>query len=156
MKQLYDLFKHVKSHGLVSLPFLGLIQYYLEKNDHSLIKNATTELYENLSHTSLSGARDLRFNDVGELIAKLSFFLKRATLKNIKQREREHLAIAQEINNSRMFTQKTEDPLEDVFEIIDDPNAEHKSMFPYEPPQLQTADEIRTWQQLVDDDFIEL
>ena len=29
-------------------------------------------------------------------------------------------------------------------------------MFPYEPPQLQTADEIKTWQQLVDDDFIEL
>ena len=29
-KQLYDLFKHTKSHGLVSLPFLGLIQYYLD------------------------------------------------------------------------------------------------------------------------------
>ena len=55
------------------------------------------------------------------------------------------------------MTQKTKDPLEDVFEITDDLNAEHKkSMFPYEPPQLQTADEIRTWQQLVDDDLIEL
>ena len=38
MKHLYDLFKNTKSHGIVSLPFLGLIQYYLEENDHYLIK----------------------------------------------------------------------------------------------------------------------
>ena len=38
MKQLYDLFKNTNSHCLVSLPFLGLIQYYLEKNNHYLIK----------------------------------------------------------------------------------------------------------------------
>ena len=37
-KHFYDLFKNTKSHGIVSLPFLGLIQYYLEENDHSLIK----------------------------------------------------------------------------------------------------------------------
>ena len=29
-------------------------------------------------------------------------------------------------------------------------------MFPYIPPQAQTADEIRTEQQLIDDDFIDL
>ena len=33
MKRLYEMFKHTNSHGLVSLPFLGLIQYYLQKND---------------------------------------------------------------------------------------------------------------------------
>ena len=38
MKHLSDLFKNTKSHGIVSLPFLGLIQYYLEENDHYLIK----------------------------------------------------------------------------------------------------------------------
>ena len=37
-KHFYDLFKNTKSHGIVYLPFLGLIQYYLEENDHSLIK----------------------------------------------------------------------------------------------------------------------
>ena len=45
MRQLYDLFKNTNSHGIVSLPFLGLTQYYLEENDHTLIKNATSELY---------------------------------------------------------------------------------------------------------------
>ena len=38
MKNLYDLFKNTNSHGLVSFPFLGLFQYYLEENDHTLIK----------------------------------------------------------------------------------------------------------------------
>ena len=59
MKSLYQIFKHANSHGLVSLPFLGLIQYYLEKNDFSLIKNAPTEIDSNLSYITLSGARDL-------------------------------------------------------------------------------------------------
>ena len=44
MRQLYDLFKNINSHGLVSLPFLGLIHYYLEENDRSLIKNGASEL----------------------------------------------------------------------------------------------------------------
>ena len=31
MKSLYQMFRHTNSHGLVSLPFLGTLQYYLEK-----------------------------------------------------------------------------------------------------------------------------
>ena len=50
MKNLYEMCRHTNSLGLVSWPFLGLIQYYLEKNDHSLTKNALTELYSNLSY----------------------------------------------------------------------------------------------------------
>ena len=38
LKQLYDLSKNTNSHGLVSLPFISLIHYYLEKSNHSLIK----------------------------------------------------------------------------------------------------------------------
>ena len=87
MKQLYELFKNTKSHGLVSLPFLGLIQYYLEKNDHSLIKNATTELYANLSYSTLSRARDFRFEAVSDLTSKVSFLLQKDTLKYLKQKK---------------------------------------------------------------------
>ena len=51
MKSLYDLFKNTKSHGLVSLPLLGLLLHFFEsKKDLCLIKNATTEFYENLSY----------------------------------------------------------------------------------------------------------
>lgn len=38
-----------------------------------------------------------------------------------------------------------------MIEILDDPNVEQKkTMFPYVPPQRQTADEIRTIQQLIE------
>ena len=94
MKHLYDLFKNTKTHGIVSLPFLGLIQYYLEENDHSLIKNVTTELYHNLSYMTLSGARDFKFDAVSNLIARLSILLKHAALGNKKMRETENEVLA--------------------------------------------------------------
>ena len=54
MKNLYEMFNHTNFQGLVSLPFLDLIQYYLGKNDFSLMKNALTELYSNLLYITLS------------------------------------------------------------------------------------------------------
>ena len=79
MKQLYDLFKSTDSQGVVSLPFLGLIQFYLEENDQTLTKNAISELYYNLSYSTLSGARDFKFEGVSDLTARLSILLKHAT-----------------------------------------------------------------------------
>ena len=56
MRHLYDLFKNTNSQGIVFLPFLALIQFYLEENDQTLTKNAISELYHNLSYMTLSGA----------------------------------------------------------------------------------------------------
>ena len=51
----------------------------------------------------------------------------------------------------------TEDPLDTIIEILDDPYVEHKrEMYPYVPPQLQTVDETETETALVDDKFIDL
>ena len=74
MRQLYNLYKNTESHGLVTLPFLGLLQYYLEENDQSLIKNAISELYYNLGYETLSGARNFNFNAVSDLTANYLFF----------------------------------------------------------------------------------
>ena len=124
------------------MPFLGLIQYSLEKNDHSLIKSALTELYSNLSYITLSGARDFRFEAVSNLTAKISFLLKQATLQNMTKTEIDHIKSAQNIKNGRLFVPRrsTEDPLDTVIEILDDPNVEHKkTMYSYVPPQVNTA-----------------
>ena len=126
LRQLYDLFKNTNSHGLVSLPFLGLLQFYLEENDHSLIKIALTELYQNLSYSALSGATDFRFESVSDLTAKLSILLKHETLGNRKMREIENEVLAKKINDGRIFEPKTEDPLDDVIETIDVLHVEHK------------------------------
>ena len=131
MKHLYKLFKNTNSHGIVSLPFLGLLQYYLEENNLNLIKNALTELYCNLSYMTLSGARDFRFDAISELTTRLSILLKHATLGNKRLREIENENLAKKINEDRIFEAKIEDPLDEVIEIIDDPDIEHKkSMFP--------------------------
>ena len=54
MKQLYDLFKNTGSHGLVFLPFLGLLLHFFESShDLKFLKDVTTELYKNLSYMSL-------------------------------------------------------------------------------------------------------
>ena len=83
MKSLYSLFKNTKSHGLVPLPFLGLLlQFFESEKDLHLIKNATTELYENL--ITLSGARNLKFETVSNFIAQLSLIIKANTVQNIK------------------------------------------------------------------------
>ena len=124
------------------MPFLGLIQYSLEKNDHSLIKSALTELYSNLSYITLSGARDFRFEAVSNLTAKISFLLKQATLQNMTKTEIDHIKSAQNIKNGRLFVPRrsTEDPLDTVIEILDDPNVEHKkTMYSYVPLQVNTA-----------------
>ena len=104
-----------------------------------------------------SGARELKFDDVSDLIAHVSILLKKATIENIKMRELEQRVTAEKIKNDRLFSPKTEDPLDDVIEILNDPHAKHKkSVFPYKPRQLQTADETDATQQLIDNDFIDL
>ena len=154
MKSLYEMFQHTNSHGLVSLPFLGTLQYYLEKNDFSLIKDSLTELYSNLSYKALSGARDFDFSAVSDLIAKISYLLKTATKSNIKDSEESHYQNAYNINKDRLFVPKTEDPLDTVIDILDDEYIEHKKeLHPYVPPQVQTAEEIEQETQPIDDDF---
>ena len=91
MKQLYDLFKNTNSHGLVSLPFLGLLFHYFEsEKDLIYINNATTELYKNLSYMTLSGNRELEFQAVSDFIGQLSFIIKSYTVQNLNQREIEN------------------------------------------------------------------
>ena len=92
---------------------------------------------------TLSSARDFKFEAVSDLTARLSILLKDATLGNRKMRERENEVIAKKINDDRIFEPKIEDPLDDVIEIFDQPDPEHKKpMCPYVEPTVQTADKI--------------
>ena len=50
-KNLHEMFKDTKSHGLVSLQFIGALGI-LFGLDISVLKNAITELYKNLSYES--------------------------------------------------------------------------------------------------------
>ena len=158
MKSLYDLFKNTKSHGLVSLPFLGLLLHFFEsEKDLYLIKNATTELYKNLSYMTLSGARNLEFEAVSDFIARLSVTIKGNTSQNINNTKNENISLAEQINTGRIFDPVVNDPLDDVLEIIDMSEAEHKkSTFPYAEPTIYLPDEIDEQQKRINDDYTDL
>ena len=80
--------------------------------------------------------------------------LKKETIQNIRESEESHARNACNINKGRLFQPKTEDPLNTFIDILDNPTVEHKKeMFPYVPPQVQTADEIKAEVAAVDDDF---
>ena len=52
--------------------------------------------------------------------------------------------IAKTINGGRIFNPVINDPLDDVIEIMDQPNPEHKkTTFPYVEPTVQLPDKIK-------------
>ena len=89
LKQLYEMFKDTNSHGLVSLQFLCADGIFFGV-DKSITKSAITELYKNLSYETLSGARDLDFQAVFDLILEVNFQIKRSTLLNRKRKEEDN------------------------------------------------------------------
>ena len=106
---------------------------------------------------SLSGARNCEFNAVSNLIAHLSFLIKKNTAENNKMRDIENELLAKKINDGRIFEPKIQDPLDDVIEILDMPDPEHKkTTFPYVEPTVQLPDETEEKKKQIDDDFIDL
>ena len=99
-----------KSHGLVSIQFLGVLSIFFGI-DLTQIKNTITELYKILSYTTLSGANDFGFNEISDLINALSFYITKSTLANRHREEEEDLKKEEEIIDSTTFV-----PLPDPFE----------------------------------------
>ena len=65
-------------------------------------------------------------------------------------REIENEVLAQKINRGRVFEPKIDDPLDDVVEIIDVPDVDHKkTMHLYVELTVQTADEIDKTQEIL-------
>ena len=120
MKSLFDMFRHTYSHGLVSLPFLGVIHYYFDAANQQLIKNARRELCGNLSYITLNGTRDFEFDNILNLTARISFLIKNASNQNIRNREREDRENTNKINNDVSFIPKSSDPLDVVLDIFDE------------------------------------
>ena len=52
--------------------------------------------------------------------------IKGNTILNINNTEDENISLAEKINTGRIFDPVVNDPLDDVLEIIDVPEAEHK------------------------------
>ena len=70
-KLLYEIFKDTKSHGLVSIQFFCALGVLFGEHN-SIPKYPITELYNNLSHETLSGAREFEFESIPDLIGETS------------------------------------------------------------------------------------
>ena len=75
LKNLYQLFKETKSHGIVSLHFLCSLGIFFGLQP-SIRKDALIELYQNRSYGTLSGTKSHEFESVSDLISELNFFIK--------------------------------------------------------------------------------
>ena len=143
LKNLYEMFRYTKSHGLVSIQFLGVLSLFFGAGTRES-KNAITELYKNLSCATLSGADDFNIDAVSDLRSSLSFSIKKSTLANRDSREIEDVKNAKEIIDTTTFVPLT-DPFEQ--EIADDnfEDLEYKKMkHPYIEPQNKDAQTIET------------
>ena len=154
LKNFYEMFRYSKSHGLVSLQFLGVLSIFSGAGTRE--SNAITELYRNLSNATLSGANDFNFDAVSDLISSLSFSVKKITLANTDRREVEDAKNAKEIIDTTTFV-----PLPDPSEqkITDDKfeDLEHKKVkHLYVEPQNKDAQTIETETQAVDNEFSKL
>ena len=105
--------------------FWGYFNIISKKNDFALIKKSLTELYQNLSYITFSGARDFNFTAISDRTAKISFLLKTASRSNIAEIEKADIQNAYNINKSVSFVPKQEGPLDVVIDILN-VNVEHK------------------------------
>ena len=135
------MFKDTQSHGLVSIQFLCALRIVFGLNI-SILKYALTELYKNLSYETLSGARDLEFEAVSDLVSEISFQIKNSTLLNIKRKEEQDKESSLDIKKSHDFFEKLDklekELKEDLYKDLEHKKLEH----PYVEPQVQDAETI--------------
>ena len=84
LKNLYEMFRDTNSHGgLVSVQFICALGVFFGVNIE-IIENTISELHQNLSYKTLSGAKDFEYNAIFDIITELSFQIKTSTLQNRK------------------------------------------------------------------------
>ena len=125
LKQLYETFKDTNSHGLVSLQFLCALGIFFGV-DKSIPKSAILELYKNLSYETLSGARDLDFQAVSDLILEVDLQVERSTLLNRKRKDEDNESNLK-IKDKRDFFEQSDQFIEELVEELFKP-LEHKKL----------------------------
>ena len=115
LESLYEIFRKTRSHGFVSIQFLGVLGIFFGAGVKES-RNAITELYKNLLYSTLSRGSDFNFDAISEFIGTLSFSIKKSTLANRDRKEAEDAKKAREIIDTTTFVELP-DPYEQ--EILD-------------------------------------
>ena len=102
LKLLYEMFKDIDLHGLVSIQFMCVLGKYFGV-DISTLKSTISELYMNLSYKTLSGARNVDFQAVSNLTSNMTFGIKKASLENINRKKQEDIKTSENISDSWFY-----------------------------------------------------
>ena len=81
------MFRDTNSHGLISVQFICALGVFFGVNIE-IIQINISELYQNLSYETLSGAKDFEYNSISDIVTELSYQIKTSTLQN-RKRQRE-------------------------------------------------------------------
>ena len=98
LKTLYEMFKDTKSHGLVSLQFLSALNIFFG-GSVDLSRDTITGLYNNLLFEALSRQQNLIFEKNFDLIADISFSMKRFILSTVTRQASADEAIKKQKKN---------------------------------------------------------
>ena len=107
LKLLYKKFKDTQYHGLGFIQFVCALGVFFGLNI-STLKNALTELYKNLWYEKLSGAKNLEFEAISNLVGEISFQIKNSTHLNIKRKEELDKKSSLDIKNVHDFFEEPE------------------------------------------------
>ena len=151
LKWLSEHFKDTKSHGPVSLQFLSALNLFFRGSIESL-RNTISELYQNLIFETLSGAREMQFEWISDLVLHITYKLQHSFSLNTEKKDsdtKKHNDLVKEKYN---FDKKpsVDDKFEEqiVMDILEDVPYDHiKTEGPYIEPTAQdvqtTNDEIK-------------
>ena len=81
LKRLYELYEDIKSHGLVLLQFLFVVNLFF--GDDIQNSRDTTELYQNLTFEMLSGRRQPQFEKISDLASHINLKLQESIISNL-------------------------------------------------------------------------
>ena len=151
LKWLSEHFKDTKSHGPVSLQFLSALNLFFRGSIESL-RNTISELYQNLIFETLSGAREMQFEWISDLVLHIKYKLQHSFSLNTEKKDsdtKKHNDLVKEKYN---FDKKpsVDDKFEEqiVMDLLEDVPYDHiKTEGPYTEPTAQdvqtTNDEIK-------------
>ena len=151
LKWLSEHFKDTKSHGPVSLQFLSALNLFFRGSIESL-RNTISELYQNLIFETLSGAREMQFEWISDLVLHITYKLQHSFSLNTDKKDsdtKKHNDLVKEKYNfdkNPSVDDKFEEQI--VMDLLEDVPYDHiKTEGPYIEPTAQdvqtTNDEIK-------------
>ena len=118
-KSLYEMFKDTKSHGVIFLQLLSVLNIFLD-GDIRLSKDTITDLNKNLLLQTLSGQQQIEFEKISDLTSHINFKMKHSIHSNLDRSEKYNVENNEKVKETYEFFKKPNNEEEFEGKIIED------------------------------------